>query len=124
MLIDPLANPAQDGIVNLLKYAFNMDGTQSDTQMLTSGSGTSGLPVYGTSGAGAASVFRVEFIRRIGSGLIYTAKKSTNLVSWSDLTSKPTVTAIDDNWERVVHDEPFDGTVIAEMFGTVEVSLP
>jgi hypothetical protein len=122
--LDPLANPAKDGIVNLLKYAFNMDANQSDTQMLTQSFGRSGLPVYGTSGAGAASVFRVEFIRRTGNQLDYRPMKSTSLVTWDPLISIPTVTPIDANWERVVHEEPFDGASITRLFGTVEVSLP
>lgn len=120
----PTANPANDGVSNLLKYAFNMDPTMPDVTELTPGTGTSGLPTYDTTGSGASSFFRFEFIRRIGSGLIYTPKKSPDLLNWSNLTSTPTVTGIDANWERVVHLEPFDGTVIVELFGRVEVTLP
>lgn len=120
----PTANPANDGVSNLLKYAFNMDPTMPDVTELTPGTGTSGLPAYDTTGSGASSFFRFEFIRRIGSGLIYTPKKSPDLLNWSNLISTSTVTGIDANWERVVHLEPFDGTVIVELFGRVEVSLP
>lgn len=120
----PTANPAGDGVENLLKYAFNMDPTMSDVDELTPGSGTSGLPTYDTTGSGASSFFRYEFIRRIGSGLIYSPKKSSDLLNWPNLTSTPTVTPIDANWERVVHLEPFDGTIIEELFGRVDVALP
>lgn len=119
-----MANPAGDGIVNLLKYAFNMDPTVPDVDMLATGTGTAGLPVYGRSGSGATSFFHIEFIRRTGGGLIYTPKKSTNLTTWVNLTSTPTVTSIDANWERVVHEEPYDGTTTANLFGMVEVTLP
>jgi hypothetical protein len=122
--LDPMAAPANDGIANLLKFAFNMDPTLADAQMLTPGSGTSGLPVYGVSGSGAASIFRIEFVRRIGTGLEYRPKKSTDLMAWENLNSTATVTPIDADWERVVHEEPFDGSSITQMFGTVEVSLP
>lgn len=122
--LDPLAVPAKDGIANLLKYAFNMNPGAPDARMLTPGSGTSGLPSYGRSGSGAATVFRVEFIRRVGSDLVYRPKKSTDLTSWTPLTSTPTITPIDADWERVIHDEPFDGAFITKLFGTVEVALP
>lgn len=120
----PTANPAGDDVENLLKYAFNMNPTTVDVSELTPGTGTSGLPTYDTTGSGASSFFRYEFIRRIGGGLVYTPKKSPNLLTWLNLTSTPTVTPIDANWERVVHLEPFDGTVIEELFGLVEVALP
>lgn len=120
----PTANPAGDGVENLLKYAFNMNPAVVDVGVLAPGTGTSGLPAYSTTGSGAASFYRYEFIRRIGSGLVYTPKKSPDLAAWSNLTSTPTVTPIDANWERVVHLEPFGGTAIEELFGMVEVTLP
>jgi hypothetical protein len=91
---------------------------------LTPGTGTSGLPVYSTTGGGASSILRCEFIRRIGSGLIYAPAKSSDMATWSNLTSTPTVTPINASWERVVYEEPFDDTVVKRLFGSVEVTLP
>ena len=58
--------------------------------------------------------------------MAYTPKKSPDLTagSWADLTSTPTVTSIDADWERVVYEEPYDPAVTTECFTVVEVSLP
>jgi len=68
----------------------------------------------------------VEFIRRKGSGLIYTPQKSTTLdgPGWSPLSADPVVTSINDQWERVVYVEPPAPIPAAACFGRVSVSLP
>ena len=117
------ATPQNDGITNLEKYAFNLDLLSNDRRTLTPGTGTAGLPVITFPSAG---VMRVEYLRRIGSGLIYTPKKGSSPQpgSWQNLSAPGTVTPIDANWERVHHDEVFTPGSTPAMYGTVEVTLP
>jgi hypothetical protein len=127
---DPLATPHNDGVPNLLKYAFNLDGSGPDTRVLTAGSGTEGLPLItlspngaapaGMAQAATAPTLHFEFIRRKNSGLTYTPLKSPDLNAWVGLSATPTVTSIDTNNERVVIDEPCDSSQTA-VFGRVQV---
>jgi hypothetical protein len=123
----PNATPFNDGVANLLKYAFNMNLSSSDTRTM-SANGSAGLPHISPSGSGSARVMRVEYIRRKNGGLIYTPKKSTSLApaSWTSLTDVPTVTqiGIDGVWERVIYEEPSNPALVPSCFGRVEVSLP
>ncbi len=99
------ATPKNDGVANLLKYAFNMTLTAPDLRVLTPGTGVAGLPSITRPSGG---IFRVEFLQRIGSGLSYTPMKSAELTpgTWTALTDTPTVTPINAQWERVVYEEP------------------
>jgi hypothetical protein len=119
----PSANPSGDGVDNLLKYAFNLSPLTSNPAELVPGTGLSGLPRLSTTFSGPAPVWRYEFIRRRGTGLTYTPEKSSALGTWTALASEPTVTAIDDTWERVVHEEPLPPTETRQ-FGRVNVSAP
>ncbi|MEQ1752438.1 MAG: choice-of-anchor D domain-containing protein, partial [Prosthecobacter sp.] len=120
-----LAMPFNDGVENLLKYAFNMNLSGADSRTMGAG-GNAGLPAISQQGIWPAGIFRFEFIRRIGSGLNYTPKKSESLTapSWTPLTDTPTITTIDANWERVLYEEPVDLALVARCFGIVEVTLP
>ena len=120
--LDPTATPANDGLCNLLKYAFNMDPTVTDLSTLTPDTGTSGLPVFSVIKNGANSIFRVEFIRRVEAGIFYEPKKSTDLINWEPLSATPIITPIDSNWERVVYNEIFDGSTSGQIFGVVNVT--
>jgi len=117
------ATPNKEGVTNLEKYAFNLDLLGNDYRLLTPGTGTAGLPVITFPSAG---VMRVEYLRRIGSGLIYTPKKGSSPQpgGWQTLSAPGTVTAIDANWERVQHDEAFTPGSTPAMYGTVELTLP
>jgi hypothetical protein len=120
------AIPHNDGVPNLLKYAFNMNLTAPDATTMVP-NGTSGLPSISAQPNGSSSIFRYEFLRRKNSGLIYTPQKSgelTNPTSWTSLTDTPTVIQIDTNWERVIYEEPYDATITSKCFGRVQVSLP
>jgi len=104
---DPAANPQGDGIVNLLKYAFNMDPTQAaigTARYLTPITGSAGLPSIITTGAGATIRLRVEYVRRISSpGTTYAVEfTSAPATGWTPATATETVTAIDSLWQRVV----------------------
>jgi hypothetical protein len=120
------AVPHGDGVKNLLKYAFNMNLSGPDSRTMSSG-GPGGLPVITTQPNGPSSIFRYEFVRRIGSGLIYTPQKSpdiTNSASWVPLTDTPTIIPIDATWERVIYEEPYDAAITPKCFGRVHVTLP
>ncbi len=120
------AVPFADGVPNLLKYASNMNLAGFDNQILSQG-GSFGLPlIIARMQEDGSSVFRFEYLRRKGSGLIYTPEQSTNLQapeSWQPLTSQPEVVPIDMRWERVIHEEPCERSRIRS-FGRVKVSLP
>ena len=122
---DLLAEPFDDGVPNLLKYAFNMNLSGSDTHSMASG-GSSGLPGGGVVEENGQTFWRVEYVRRVGSGLNYTPKKSTSLLpgSFAPLTGDQEVTPIDAEWERVTVDEPCNPATTPKCFSHVEVTLP
>ena len=78
-----------------------------------------GLPFI----AATEDFFRIEFVRRKGSGLVYFPMKSTSLDGdgWRPLSSSPVVGDIDEVFELVVHEEP---RAESQYFVRVEVSLP
>jgi hypothetical protein len=122
----PAATPQNDGVQNLLKYAFNMDASARDVRGLVPGTGTRGLPSITSSLSGDTTILRVEFIRRINAGLIYTPKRSNDLTngSWTEFSDTPTITPINAMWERVVYEEPLPTATTPRCFGRVEVVLP
>ncbi len=115
------ATPQQDGVANLLKHAFNLSLTTPDVRVLTPATGTAGLPHAAALPGGG---LRVEYLRRVGSGLLHTPQKSRTLEpgSWQPLTSPPQVSTVNAEWERVVHEEVEDTE--PRCFFTVEVRLP
>ena len=122
----PNAIPFNDGVENLLKYAFNMNLAGPDTSKLPPGTGTSGLPSITTPEGAPPGTLRFEFLRRKGSGLVYAPQKSTTLggTGWAPVAATPVVTAIDDQWERVVYTEAPDPVPATSCFGRVSVSMP
>ena len=120
---DPLASPYQDGVPNLLKYAFCLNGSGPDVRVLSPGTGTAGLPVITFDPGGDTPVLRFEYLRRINSGLKYTPRKSLDLVTWQPLTATESPPeAVDAEFERVKIAEPCDPS--RPVFGRVEVELP
>jgi hypothetical protein len=101
----PSATAQADGISNALKFAFNLDPTQSITgaaRTLTPGTGREGLPSITLIGSGPTNRLRIEYIRRIAApGLSYSAEFGSTLGVWTPVTGG-TVSAIDTQWERVV----------------------
>ncbi len=122
----PTAEPFNDGVSNLLKYAFNMPLTGPNIHGLTPGSGTNGLPaITAPSTGGPPDSIRVEFIRRRNSGLIYTPLYSINgLANFTPMTATPAVTTIDTNWERVVVLQPLGLPLPTSTFSRVSVAAP
>jgi hypothetical protein len=113
-----------DGVPNLLKYAFNLKPTAADARVLQSGTGTAGLPLFSFAGTATQRLFRVEYLRRKNSGLLYTPKVSTNLVNYSLMSGAINVSAIDDEWERVTLSMEVNPAITPRLFGRVEVLLP
>ena len=120
----PSATPFNDGVSNLLKYAFNMNPAGPDVRVLSQGMGTAGLPLIRLDQSVAPPRFRVEFLRRKNSGLIYIPKISTDLKTFEPLTGTTTITSINTDWERVVIEKASDPGAISRLFGIVEVTLP
>jgi hypothetical protein len=85
------AAPFNDGVENLLKYAFNMNASGPDVRVLTTG-GTAGIPQIAVDNSGIEPVLKVVFLRRKASGLIYTPQRSTTLGSFIAMTGTQTVT--------------------------------
>lgn len=107
--------------MNLLECAFNTLPLTSEIPILTSGSGTSGLPLIAKTGSGAATRLRIEYIRR-KTGFTYSPEVSNRLSStgWTAPTGTPTVVSIDADWERVVIEDDA-GTGQPTRFGRVRV---
>ncbi|MGC6567266.1 MAG: hypothetical protein ACON38_16855 [Akkermansiaceae bacterium] len=87
--------------------------------------GEAGLPRYSLFENGEGRFWRVEFKRRINGGLIYRPMKSSSLEqsSFVPMTGTELVTPVNDEWERVTIDEPYDEVDASTMFGVVEVEL-
>jgi len=121
----PDATPFSDSVSNIVKYAFNMNLAGPDSGTMEEG-GNGGLPALALENDGEQRVFRYEFVRRVGAGLIYTPLKSPDLSpgSWVPLSASPTVIPIDSEWERVIYEEPIDPDIETTCFGKVQVTLP
>lgn len=122
---DADATPFDDGVENLLKYAFNMDLSGPDSSTMAPG-GSSGLPNGRLVEVEGQTYWRVEYVERIGSGLSYQAKKSTTLapLSFVNMAGSETVTPLNGEWQRVVIDEMVTPGVDLKLFTVVEVTEP
>jgi uncharacterized repeat protein (TIGR03803 family) len=113
LLSDPSADPDEDGLVNLLEYAFNLNPLTSGNPILVSNTGLSGLPLITSTGSGTSLRLRLEYLRRKSAtnpGLTYTPQFSSTLTgTWSAATGPETVQSIDSDWERVTEEEPTNG---------------
>ncbi|MEM7317282.1 MAG: Ig domain-containing protein, partial [Planctomycetota bacterium] len=83
----PLANPAGDGIVNLLKMAFGLNPLTYDNRPLVPGTGTSGLPVFRVEESPSGPVLVLEYVRRKEGGIVYVAEFTSDFLSWLDAPS-------------------------------------
>ena len=112
--------PYNDGVVNLLKYAFNLSPTGPACLTLTEG-GTSGLPRVMHVG----DKLRLEFVRRTAEknpGITYTPEFCTGLGGWESINVveiSADAIGTDGVWERVVVEDPGTGTA---RFGRVLVT--
>jgi len=122
----PDSIPHRDGVENVLKYAFNLDGSGPDLDLLVPATGRSGLPRFSWVAGSGQPHFRLEYLRRKGSGLSYQPQTSSTLAagSFAPMGGTETVTDIDPIWERVVVMEPVNPSLVRRRFGRVEVTFP
>ena len=122
---EPGASPFDDGVSNLLKYAFGMDWGGPDRTILTEETGEAGLPYWSVRGEGASRVLRVEFVRRKFVNLTYEPQVSAPLApgTFNPMTGTPAVTDINSEWERVVVEEPAPADTVPRLFGRMAVTL-
>ncbi|WP_159434841.1 hypothetical protein [Rubritalea squalenifaciens] len=116
--------PFVDGISNLLKWSSNMDLSSYANHTLEPNAGTSGLPHFSTVETEAGMVFRLEFLRRKNSSLIYNPEFSSNLQSYQAMTGTTMVDSIDGTWEKVTIEKAIDPNGSGTGFGRVRITLP
>jgi hypothetical protein len=111
------AIPYHDGVTNLLKWAFNLSGNIPQHRIMDA-QGTAGLPL-GERISG--NQLRFTCLRRKNiPGLSYIAKFSSDSISWQEITTPDTITAIDSEWERVTFVSPADYSG-SRLLGTIQV---
>jgi hypothetical protein len=102
-----LADPDQDGAVNLTEYAANLNPLRSDVRPLAAG-GLAGLPV---ASRGPDGRLALTFLRRTDASLPTIAQQplwSTDLVSWHpEPTAATFIETIDPLWDRVTVTDPW-----------------
>ena len=104
---EPLDDFDHDLVVCLDEYAFNLNPTNSNRQILTPETGIKGIPFFSLSDDGINSRFSVEFLRRrFADDLVYSVEVSSNMTDWSDITKDDYKSYIDNSWERVITDDP------------------
>lgn len=107
-----------DGVKNLLKFAFNTVTDRPDVSVMAAG-GTGGLPRV-TTVAGTPPKIRFEYVRRKDGAATYTPQYGTTLGDFIPTTASPVVTSIDATWERVVIEQNTTG---GKAFGRVKVDV-
>jgi hypothetical protein len=125
---DPEAEPHRDGVANILKFAFNMDGSGPANYTLQPG-GSSGLPRVEIVEQFGNTYLQVQYISHysnVGLNLKYTPKWSTSLDPGSFITMTGPVSnqSLPDHpgWKLVTAREYIDLTVHKKAFGIVEVT--
>ena len=117
----PSATPHGDGVENLLKYAFGIDGS-SPYQGAAAGQ-PGHLPLFTVTSDGGETMLKVEYVRRTGSSLVYTAKRSATLKegSFVPMAGEELIGPNVGGWEQVTRFERVEGE---RCFGLIEVTLP
>ena len=119
----PTADPDGDRVTNLSEFAYNLNPLIADAQPV-SPSGTNGLPAARFLSNVSNGILELEFIQRKGaSGITYTAQFSSDLISGWANGQAPTVTSINNDWERVVIRDATPGPNPAR-FAKVVVQMP
>jgi len=120
------ATPHGDGVSNLVKYAFNLDGSRPDARTMVPG-GMSGLPLIRLVKVQSTHYLEVEFISRVDRGVRYYVKSSNSLApdsfttggNWNYEGSGP----INPDWYRVKMRRAVDPKVDRRLFTRVDVEL-
>ncbi len=121
----PLADFDNDGIGNLLEFAFNLDPSFNERATMLPNTGLRGLPLVGVETISGADHVTIEFVRRTGgsgSGLTYTPQFSADLSDWQAVGTE-TVVAINPRWERVKIVDPMTTNTATKRFARVKVAL-
>jgi hypothetical protein len=120
------ADADHDGIVTLLEFAFNLNPQAQDAGSILGPLGSiAGLPhVYPITDNQGHQRLRMEYLRRIGSGLTYTPQFSSNLNpgSWVSGASGAVVVWSNTEWERCRVDDTLGSPAPDVKFGRVSVS--
>ena len=105
---DLLADPDSDDVVNLLEYAFNLNGAERDRHVVDRYNGHSGLPLVELTRDGENSRWRLTFMRRLTDArLSYRIEVSDDLANWKPWAGTPGTVTVDDQWERCVAEDAF-----------------
>lgn len=121
------ADPDHDGVPSLFEHAFNLNPkTAGPPQRLVPGAGsTAGLPAIELidDPPGRRRRLRIEYLRRIGSGLTYTPEFGGALVpaAWAPASQPVTVTPVNAEWERCVVEDSLSTAEAPCRFGRVTV---
>ena len=119
----PTWDPENDGLVNMLEFAFNLNPLQSGNTPLPPG-GNSGLPSLRIVTGGPQKFMELDYLRRTtlaGTLINYTPQFSEDLTNWSSGGSE-TTTPAGAGWERVTVRDNVAATP-ARRFARVSVSL-
>jgi hypothetical protein len=119
---DPMAVPFRDGVPNLLKYAFRMNGGAADNRVLAAADGTAGLPLFRLDRTAGNAWFEVQYLRLRSGELAYKPMVSTDLVRYTAMTGSVSTTVVDDVWERVTQRMAVNTAETPRLFGRVVVS--
>jgi hypothetical protein len=123
------ADPDQDGVSNLLEYAFNLSPVRADSTPLSPSTGTAGLPWVTMARRPEGPVLTVHYLRFKGATLpklVYTPEFSSledggEGEGWSTLAGSETVEPLGGGWERVTL-EDLTGTGNSVRFVRVRVT--
>ncbi|MEO5916487.1 MAG: cadherin domain-containing protein [Luteolibacter sp.] len=120
------ADGDHDGVPTLIEYAFNLNPQAQDAGNLLGGAGsTSGLPISRiiVDPQGQRRL-RLEYLRRIGSGLSYVPQFSSglNAAQWNPGVHAVEVTPVNASWERCLIDDYEFTPSPAKRFGRIKIS--
>ncbi|WP_035604436.1 hypothetical protein [Haloferula sp. BvORR071] len=119
------ATPHDDGVANLLKFAFNMDASKPDHRMLEPG-GSSGLPRCSVVEEFGQTWLQVEYIAHYSNVMLtYTPKWSASLAPGSFVAMTGPVSQYplpQEGWKRVIARQSINPAIHTRRFAIVEVT--
>jgi len=121
----PMADFDQDGIKNLLEFAFHLDPIFHEQKTLDATVGIRGLPLVRKEIIENEERLTIEFLRRKnanGAALTYVHEFSSDLDDWST-GGTVDVTSLNDRWERVKVIDAVTRTQSPQRFGRVRVTM-
>jgi autotransporter-associated beta strand protein len=95
------ADPANDGVSNLMKWALGMDPTKADAYQWKTG--VAGLPIESTINVGGLNYLSLDVRRPIGlTGITYGATVTSDFLTWGNAVQQGTPTSNGDGSETVI----------------------